>query len=132
VDRPRCGVKIQGKAKNRGVPDRRQHRSCGLARADGIVVIHTWHSTADDAERPNRIVWDVGPGQQVQVAAAAMVVRDVLTTLGLARAGTRAKDPNRLPTEPPYQHVGIRLLNANATGRHGLDAARLAGTHRWA
>jgi len=46
----------------------------------------TWNSTADDVERPNRIVWDLDPGPQVgwkQVAAAAKVVRDVLKTLGL-------------------------------------------------
>ena len=28
----------------------------------GIVEIHTWNSTADDIERPNRIVWDLDPG----------------------------------------------------------------------
>jgi hypothetical protein len=28
----------------------------------GIVEIHTWNSTADDIERPNRIMWDLDPG----------------------------------------------------------------------
>jgi bifunctional non-homologous end joining protein LigD len=53
----------------------------------GIVEIHTWNSTIDDLERPNRIVWDLDPGPKVtwtQVAAAARLVRDILKTLGLA------------------------------------------------
>ena len=40
----------------------------------GIVEIHTWNSTADDIERPNRIVWDLDPGPEVswqQVVKAA-------------------------------------------------------------
>jgi len=52
----------------------------------GIVEIHTWNSTADDIERPNRLVWDLDPGPSVtwkQVVTAAKLVRDVLTTLGL-------------------------------------------------
>lgn len=53
----------------------------------GIVEIHTWNSTDDDIERPNRIVFDLDPGPRVtwkQVVAAATLVRDVLKTLGLA------------------------------------------------
>jgi bifunctional non-homologous end joining protein LigD len=52
----------------------------------GIVEIHTWNSTADDIERPNRLVWDLDPGPKVawqQVVKAARLVRDVLTTLNL-------------------------------------------------
>ena len=52
----------------------------------GIVEIHTWNSTADDIERPNRIVWDLDPGPEVSwkhIVAAARLVRDVLETLGL-------------------------------------------------
>jgi bifunctional non-homologous end joining protein LigD len=53
----------------------------------GVVEIHTWNSTADDIERPNRIVWDLDPGPEVawkQTVAAARLLRDVLETLGLA------------------------------------------------
>jgi bifunctional non-homologous end joining protein LigD len=53
----------------------------------GIVEIHTWNSTADDVERPNRIVWDLDPGPEVawkQVTIAAKRLREVLQTLGLA------------------------------------------------
>lgn len=52
----------------------------------GIVEIHTWNSTAEDIERPNRIVWDLDPGPSVtwsQVRKAAGLVRGVLKTLGL-------------------------------------------------
>ena len=52
----------------------------------GIVEIHTWNSTDDDVERPNRIVWDLDPGPQItwkQVAAAAVQLRDVLAALKL-------------------------------------------------
>jgi bifunctional non-homologous end joining protein LigD len=52
----------------------------------GIVEIHTWNSTADDIERPNRLVWDLDPGPHVtwtQIVKAAELVRDVLATLGL-------------------------------------------------
>jgi bifunctional non-homologous end joining protein LigD len=52
----------------------------------GIVEIHTWNSTADDVDRPNRLVWDLDPGPQVswpQVVKAAKLVRDLLKALGL-------------------------------------------------
>ena len=52
----------------------------------GIVEIHTWNSTIDDLERPNRIVWDLDPGPQVSwesVVVAARLLRDVLGTLRL-------------------------------------------------
>ena len=52
----------------------------------GIVEIHTWNATADDTERPNRIVWDLDPGPDVtwkQVVKAAELVRDVLSSLKL-------------------------------------------------
>jgi bifunctional non-homologous end joining protein LigD len=52
----------------------------------GIVEIHTWNSTIDDLERPNRIVWDLDPGPHVlweSVVVAARLLRDVLGTLRL-------------------------------------------------
>jgi bifunctional non-homologous end joining protein LigD len=52
----------------------------------GIVEIHTWNSTADDVDRPNRLVWDLDPGPQVswnQVVKAAQLVREVLKTVNL-------------------------------------------------
>jgi bifunctional non-homologous end joining protein LigD len=53
----------------------------------GVVEIHTWNSTADDIERPNRIVWDLDPGPAMTwqaIAEAARLLRQVLDTLGLA------------------------------------------------
>ena len=52
----------------------------------GIVEIHTWNSLADDVDRPNRLVWDLDPGPQVEwpdVVAAARLLRRMLDTLGL-------------------------------------------------
>jgi bifunctional non-homologous end joining protein LigD len=52
----------------------------------GIVEIHTWNSTIDDVERPNRLVWDLDPGPAVtwkQTVATARLLRGVLETLGL-------------------------------------------------
>jgi bifunctional non-homologous end joining protein LigD len=52
----------------------------------GIVEIHTWNSTAEDVEHPNRLVWDLDPGPEVtwrQVVTTAKLVRDILATLGL-------------------------------------------------
>jgi bifunctional non-homologous end joining protein LigD len=51
-----------------------------------VLEIHTWNSTADDIERPNRIVWDLDPGPDVAwaaIVAAARQVRDILSVLGL-------------------------------------------------
>jgi bifunctional non-homologous end joining protein LigD len=52
----------------------------------GIVEIHTWNSTTEDIERPNRLVWDLDPGPAVmwkQIVKAAGLARAVLETLGL-------------------------------------------------
>lgn len=52
----------------------------------GVVEIHTWNSTTDDLEHPNRIVWDLDPGPDVswpQTIAAAKLMRRILDTLGL-------------------------------------------------
>jgi bifunctional non-homologous end joining protein LigD len=53
----------------------------------GVVEVHTWNSTADDVERPNRIVWDLDPGPEItwkQTVTGAKLLRNVLETLGLA------------------------------------------------
>ncbi len=52
----------------------------------GIVEVHTWNSSIDNVERPNRIVWDLDPGPKVpfkDVVRAAIAVRTLLETLGL-------------------------------------------------
>ena len=52
----------------------------------GIVEIHTWNSTSEDIERPNRLVWDFDPGPKVKwadVVKSARALRELLETLGL-------------------------------------------------
>jgi bifunctional non-homologous end joining protein LigD len=40
-----------------------------LAQMD-VLEIHTWNSVIDDVERPNRIVFDLDPGGEVEWPAA--------------------------------------------------------------
>lgn len=52
----------------------------------GVVEVHTWNSTCDDLEHPDRIVLDIDPGLLVgwpAVVAAARRIRDLLGVLGL-------------------------------------------------
>jgi bifunctional non-homologous end joining protein LigD len=52
----------------------------------GVLEIHTWNSTFDDVERPNRLVIDLDPGEEVlwpEVIAAARSVRAALEALDL-------------------------------------------------
>jgi len=52
----------------------------------GTLEIHTWNSLASDAERPDRIVFDLDPGPGVtfeEVSEGARTVRDALGALGL-------------------------------------------------
>jgi bifunctional non-homologous end joining protein LigD len=52
----------------------------------GCLEIHTWNSLAADPERPDRIVFDLDPGEGLgfaDVVGAARVVRDALGALGL-------------------------------------------------
>ena len=57
----------------------------GLAQM-GVLEVHTWNSTTDDIEHPNRIVFDLDPGENVEwkaVVSAAKLVHRVLSSLGL-------------------------------------------------
>jgi bifunctional non-homologous end joining protein LigD len=52
----------------------------------GVVEIHTWNSRAESPYQHDRVVFDLDPGPLVswaQVVAAARLVRQVLTGLGL-------------------------------------------------
>jgi bifunctional non-homologous end joining protein LigD len=52
----------------------------------GVLEIHVWQSRADDVERPDRLVFDLDPGPNVewsQVIDTAFLVRDFLQHLGL-------------------------------------------------
>jgi bifunctional non-homologous end joining protein LigD len=51
-----------------------------------IIEFHTWNSTADRVEQPNRLVFDLDPGPDVpwkDTVAAAHLVRDSLADIGL-------------------------------------------------
>jgi bifunctional non-homologous end joining protein LigD len=51
-----------------------------------VLEIHTWNSTVDRLEQPDRIIFDLDPGRRVasaQVIAAAKELRKMLTTVGL-------------------------------------------------
>jgi len=57
----------------------------GLAQMS-VLEIHTWNSTFEDVERPNRLIWDLDPGPEVpwrEVVKAAHTVRELLTILRL-------------------------------------------------
>ena len=52
----------------------------------GVLEIHTWNSVFEDVERPNRIVFDLDPGEEVEwpaVVRGARMVRDALAALQL-------------------------------------------------
>jgi bifunctional non-homologous end joining protein LigD len=52
----------------------------------GVLEIHTWNSVFDDLERPNRLVFDLDPGEQVpwhRVIEAAKTMRAALRAIGL-------------------------------------------------
>jgi bifunctional non-homologous end joining protein LigD len=52
-----------------------------------VVEIHTWNSTFEHVERPDRLVFDIDPGPEVPwawVVEGAQLVRSLLKTLGLA------------------------------------------------
>jgi bifunctional non-homologous end joining protein LigD len=51
-----------------------------------VVEIHPWGSTVDDLERPDRLIFDLDPGEDVawsDVIAAALEIRQRLQDLGL-------------------------------------------------
>jgi len=52
----------------------------------GVLEIHTWNSTVDEPDRPNRLVFDLDPGEDIRwptLVEAARLVRDGLAALEL-------------------------------------------------
>ncbi|HEX6576415.1 MAG TPA: hypothetical protein VF042_15720 [Gemmatimonadaceae bacterium] len=45
----------------------------------GILEIHTWNSRADDIEHPDRVVFDLDPGDLIEWAQVVDAARLVLT-----------------------------------------------------
>jgi bifunctional non-homologous end joining protein LigD len=53
----------------------------------GALEVHIWGSTIDDIERPDRLVFDLDPGEDVAFSAvkdAALKMREALEAIGLA------------------------------------------------
>jgi bifunctional non-homologous end joining protein LigD len=53
----------------------------------GVLELHTWNSTAERLEEPDRVVLDLDPGPEVpfaEVVRAARLVRGALAAVGLA------------------------------------------------
>ncbi len=61
--------------------------ACLVALAQlGVLEIHTWNSTDERLEHPNRFVMDLDPGPEVswaEVVEGARLVRDILRAVGL-------------------------------------------------
>jgi bifunctional non-homologous end joining protein LigD len=103
----------------------------------GIVEIHTWNSTIDDLERPNRIVWDLDPGPHVpwkSVAVAARLLRDVLSTLRL-RAWVKTTGGRGLHVVVPLRPLldwteCLTFSRAVAESLERADPARYTTTFR--
>ena len=52
----------------------------------GVLEIHTWNAVIDKVEQPNRLVFDLDPGEEVpwaRVVRGARIVRDAVSALGL-------------------------------------------------
>ena len=103
----------------------------------GIVEIHTWNSTIDDLERPDRIVWDLDPGPHVpwaSVVVAARLLRDVLDTLRL-RAWVKTTGGRGLhvvvPLRPSLDWTGcLAFSRAVAEALERADPTRYTTTFR--
>ncbi|HET7825585.1 MAG TPA: non-homologous end-joining DNA ligase, partial [Anaeromyxobacter sp.] len=97
-----------------------------LAQMD-VLELHTWNSTVDRLEEPDRIVLDLDPGPEVrfaEVVRAARLVRDALAALGLASfpkttggAGLHAVVP-LVPERPWQECLAFARALALALERH--------------
>jgi bifunctional non-homologous end joining protein LigD len=94
----------------------------------GCIECHTWYSRLDSLERPDRVVFDLDPSDDVGFAETievALLVKQALDTLGLASypktSGARGL------------HVLVPIVRAHtydATRRFAREVARaIAGAH---
>jgi bifunctional non-homologous end joining protein LigD len=92
-----------------------------------VLELHTWNSTTDRLEEPDRIVLDLDPGPAVafaEVVRAARLVRDALAALGLASfakttggAGLHVVVP-LVPVRPWQECLAFARGFAGAIARH--------------
>jgi bifunctional non-homologous end joining protein LigD len=91
-----------------------------------VLELHTWNSTADRVEEPDRIVLDLDPGPEVpfaEVVLAARLARDALRAIGLAAflkttggAGLHVVAP--IVPAPWQECLGVARALATALSRH--------------
>jgi bifunctional non-homologous end joining protein LigD len=91
-----------------------------------VLELHTWNATIDRLEEPDRLVLDLDPGPAVPfraVVAAARLVRDALSTLGLVSfvkttggAGLHVVAP--LVPAPWQDCLAVARALATALARH--------------
>jgi bifunctional non-homologous end joining protein LigD len=92
-----------------------------------VLELHTWNSTVERLEEPDRLVLDLDPGPEVpfrEVVAAARLVRDALAALRLAAfvkttggAGLHVAVP-LLPVRPWQECLAFSRALATALARH--------------
>jgi bifunctional non-homologous end joining protein LigD len=92
-----------------------------------VLELHTWNSTTERLEEPDRIVLDLDPGPEVgfaEVVRAARLVRDALAALGLASfvkttggAGLHVVVP-LAPVRPWQECLAFSRAFAGAIARH--------------
>jgi bifunctional non-homologous end joining protein LigD len=100
-----------------------------------VLELHTWNSTTDRLEEPDRIVLDLDPGPAVgwpEVVRAARLVRDALEALGLAAfvkttggAGLHVVTP-LVPKRPWTECLAFARGVATALARHDPDRLTIA------
>jgi bifunctional non-homologous end joining protein LigD len=97
----------------------------------GIVEIHTWNSSFDRLEQPNRIVFDLDPGERVEwprVVRAARVVRNALAALDLESFAKTTGGRGLHVVVPLAPHAGwedclafARALSERIAGAHAAE-----------
>jgi len=94
----------------------------------GVAEIHSWLSRADEPRRPDRIIFDLDPGPDVdweQIIVTATTVRDECADLGFTPfvKGTGSKGLHIvLPVEPVWEfervHALAKTIAEAIAGRH--------------
>ena len=80
------GVSIEGKETDRTYISIKDVKGLVSLVQIGVLEIHPWGSRIDKLERPDRMVFDLDPGEGVSypgVVEAAFKIRDILDSLGL-------------------------------------------------
>src|SRR5262245_31066231 len=93
----------------------------------GVLEIHIWGSRIDDIDRPDRMVFDLDPADDVpfaQVKAAALRVRDILAALGLASVPllTGGKGIHVVvPLQPRHDWAIVKAFSAGVAERMAAE-----------